>query len=326
MIKIKLTIYEYSPVTKKYFLRQTPASSGEWGDFQFFINEKIDKCDYWVVFDRLPKKESAKCLRENLIFIAGESSSIKKYDEKFLNQFSKIITCQRGIKHPKTYHMAPGHSWFPKKSYDELCGNDKVEKSRLISVVVSNKSGTPGHKKRLEFCLNLKKYFGNKIDIFGRGINEFDDKWDALAPYKYSIAIENSVETDWMTEKIGDCFTSLTFPFYYGCPNIDKYYDQDSYQLIDIDDFEKSCNAIERIINNENHYDQHLKSLIKSKNKYLNQYSLIPLIANFIKNEYKETDNSTEEKITIKSESEFQKKTFALITRAIKKTLNKNII
>lgn len=319
MIKVKLTTYDYSPSTREYFLKQTPRLSGKWGYFHFFLNQKIDRCDYWVVFDCLPKEDSTICPKENIIFIAGESSSIKKYNEKFLNQFSKIITCQRGIKHPKTYHMAPGHSWFPKKSYDELFGRDKVEKSKLISIVVSNKSGTPGHKKRLEFCLNLKKYFGDKIDIFGRGINEFDDKWDVLASYKYSIAIENCAETDWMTEKIGDCFTSLTFPFYYGCPNIDKYYDQDSYQLIDIDDFEKSCNTIERIINDENHYDQHLKSLIKSKNKYLNQYSLIPLIANFIQNEYKETDNSAEERIIIKQEKEFQRKSF--IINALKRIL-----
>jgi len=237
MIKVKLTTCDRSPLSKETTLKQTPGLSGKWGGFQFYLNEKIDKCDFWVVFECFSEKDATICPKENTIFIAGEPSSIKKYNEKFLNQFSKIITCQRGIKHPSAYYMAPGHIWIPKKSYDELSGHNNVKKSRLISIVVSNKSSTSGHKKRLEFCSNLKKHFGDKIDIFGRGINEFDDKWEVLAPYKYSIAIENSVEMDWMTEKIGDCFTSLTFPFYYGCPNIDKYYNENSYQLIDIDDF-----------------------------------------------------------------------------------------
>jgi len=308
MIKVKLTAYEYTSSTKNDFLSQTPGSSGKWGDFQFFLNEWIDECDYWAVYDRLPKEESVICPKENTVFIVGECSSIKKYNKKFLNQFSKIITCQRRIKHPETHYTSPGASWRAKKSYDELSGHDKVEKSKLISIVVSNKSDTPGHKKRLEFCLNLKKHFGDKIDIFGRGINDFDDKWDVLAPYKYSIAIENSVEQDWMTEKIGDCFTSLTFPFYYGCPNINDYYNPSSYQLINIDDFKGSCGAIEKIINDENHYDQHLESLIESKNKYLNQYCLMPLIANFIEKEYKKTENYSKKEITIKPEREFQRK------------------
>lgn len=312
MIKVKLTTYNYDPLIRGSILKQTPNQSLRWGEAQFYFNEEIEKCDYWVVFDYLPKEETTSCPKENTIFIAGEPSSIKKYNEKFLNQFSKIITCQRRIKHPKTYYMAPGHTWRPEKSYDELSGNDKVEKSKLISLVVSNKAGTPGHQKRLGFCLKLKEHFGDKIDIFGRGINDFDDKWDVLAPYKYSIAIENSVELDNMTEKISDCFTTLTFPFYHGCPNIDKYYDKNSYQLIDIDDFDGTCAVIEKIINDENHYDQHLKSLIEAKNKYLNHYSLIPLIADFIQKEYEKADDFIAEKIFIKPQREFQKKSFVI--------------
>lgn len=308
MIKVKLTTYDYSPLIRENFLKQTPNLSGEWENFKFYLNEKIDTCDYWVVFDYLPKEDSTYCPKENTLFITGEPSAIKKYNEKFLSQFSKIITCQRKIKHPHVYYTTSGHAWRSKKSYDELYGHGNVEKNKLICIVVSNKSGTPGHKKRLDFCLNLKKHFGDKIDIFGRGINDFDDKWDVLAPYKYSIAIENSVERDYMTEKIGDCFISLTFPFYYGCPNIDKYYNKDSYQLIDIDDFEKSCDIIEKIIYDNDHYNQHFKSLVESKNKYLNQYSMIPLIVNFIKSEYEKTISSKEKRIEIKPEKEFQKK------------------
>lgn len=317
MIKVKLTTYNYDPLS---ILKQTPNHSLKWGDIQFYLNEEVKNCEYWVIFDYLPEEEFTRCPKGNTVFIAGEPSSVKKYSRKFLNQFSKIITCQRRIQGPNVFYMAPGHTWRPEKSYDELFGHDKIEKSKLISLVVSNKAGTPGHKKRLDFCLKLKEHFGDKMDIFGRGINDFDDKWDVLAPYKYSIAMENSVEVDNMTEKIGDCFTSLTFPFYHGCPNINEYYNKDSYQLIDIDDFEGTCKTIEKIISDDNHYDQHLESLIESKNKYLNKYSLIPLIANFIKKEHREIDSATMAAVSIKPEKEFRKNSFVI--RAIKKIRN----
>lgn len=321
MIKVKLTLCDNSKISVNSFLKQTPDFSGRWGDFQFYFDNNIDKCDYWVVYENLPQEESVICPKENTIFIAGEPTAIKKYNEKFLNQFSKIITCQRRIQGPNVFYMASGHTWFPQKSYDELQNNDNVEKNKLISIVVSNKSNTPGHQKRLEFCLNLKKHFGDKIDIFGRGINDFEDKWDVLAPYKYSIAIENSVEEDNVTEKIGDCFTTLTFPFYYGCPNIDTYYNKDSYQLIDINDFEGSCKTIERIINDEQHYEQHLESLIRSKNTYINKLTLIPLITNFIENEYRRLNNSSSKTITLTPTIKFQKKSFAHIIYIIKKMM-----
>lgn len=332
MIKVKLTVSadfpasKNSPSSKERILKQTPGLSGKWGDFQFYVNEEVAECDYLVVLEDIPKKkDSTNCPWENTIFITGDASTGKGYNQKFLNQFSTIITSHRRIRHPNIYHMPQGDTWFPYKHYDELFGNDNVEKSKLISIVVSNKSGTPVHKKRLEFCLALKEHFGDRIDLFGRGIREFDDKWDVVAPYKYSIAIENNVELDFISEKIEDCFISLTFPFYYGCPNIDTYYDKDSYQLIDIDDFKGSCDTIEKVINDETHYDQHLESLIGSKNKYLNHYSLIPLIADFIQNNYGKTVNSHRERITFKSRRELQK-SFATVWYDVKRALKQKMI
>lgn len=311
MIKIKLTIPGDSQLDRENILKQTPNMSGIFEDFQFFINEKIEEYDYWVIFEGLPKEESIYCPKENILFLTAEPSSVKNYNKKFLNQFPKIITSQDRIKTLGTYYVSSGQSWRTKKSYDELYNHNDVKKSKIISIITSNKTFTPGHKKRLEFCLKLKKYFGDKIDIYGRGINDFDNKWDVLAPYKYSIAIENSVEKDYLTEKIGDCFTSLTFPFYYGCPNIDKYYEKNSYELIDINNFEKSCNIIEKIINDEKHYSNHLNSLIKSKNEYINKHNMLPLIVTYIKKDY--IKNKMKEKITIKTEEEFRKKRYIIL-------------
>jgi hypothetical protein len=177
-----------------------------------------------------------------------------------------------------------GTPWFVNKSYDELVVlNEKsVEKRKKISIITSNKLMTDGHKKRFEFAMKLKKYFNDEIDLFGRGINDFVDKWDVLAPYEYNICIENCSQKDYFTEKINDCFLANTYPIYYGCNNLEKYYDANSFKEIDINNFDLSLKIIEEILNDKSHYKNHLNSIIESKNRYLNNYNIFPLITNFI--------------------------------------------
>lgn len=284
MIKVKLITPRSSnlQLIMRNTLRQTPNFLGIWQHCKFHVNQDNPNCDYCVVFGGLTRNEIVCCPPENTIFIVTEPKSIHNYDQKFLSQFATIITCQRKIKHRNVIYSHPGHTWFVNKNYDELSNTTYVRKSKTLSIITSTKQFTEGHKKRYEFALQLKDYFGNSIDLFGRGIKNFEDKWDVLAPYKYSIAIENSVEPDYFTEKLGDCFLAHSFPFYYGCPNIDDYYNLNSLIKIDINNFAESCSIIEKIINNKEHYNKHLRYLIESKNRYLNHYSLVPLIADLI--------------------------------------------
>ena len=41
----------------------------------------------------------------------------------------------------------------------------------------------------------------------------------------YSVAIESSSEKDYFTEKLIDCLITKTIPIYWGCPNINDYFD-----------------------------------------------------------------------------------------------------
>jgi len=75
--------------------RQLPKFGKEENENVFFINEKVDNCDYWVVYEGLMKEESVKCPRGNTIFICGEPNSVKKYNKKFLNQFGLVVTSQK---------------------------------------------------------------------------------------------------------------------------------------------------------------------------------------------------------------------------------------
>ncbi len=291
MIKVKLSF----PYPEWDLIRQTPESKGIWGKYQFFINNETKECDYWFVFDHLLEDtERTICAKGNTILITAEPSSVQTYDHKFISQFGHLITCQEGIKHPSTFRFMQGHPWFVgaeylggkyqhfSKSYDELTSNTFVKKIKQISLITSDKLITDGHKKRYEFALALKEYFGSEIDLFGRGINDFADKWDVLANYKYSIAIENSCYRDYVSEKIMDCFLAHTFPIYHGSPNIDDYFSKKAFQAIDILKIDESKKSIEGLLNAPNHYNDSLPEILNAKSRCLNEYNLFPLIADFI--------------------------------------------
>lgn len=279
MIKIKLTF----PYPEWPIARQLPAEIPVWGPYQFYINPETDAdlhFDYWFVFNfPLNEFESGTCKRGSLVLITGEPESVDAFSSEYVSQFDYVITSQLGLKHKNKIFTPQGLPWFVNKSYDELIGIEAVHKPKKISLVTSDKLKTPGHRRRLDFAFRLKDYFGDELDLFGRGIHSFNDKWDVVAPYRYSIAIENNSHQFYFTEKIMDCFLSLTFPIYYGCTNIGDYFHKDSFLAIDINDFEGSVRNIENLISDPMHYTKSLPLLEAQKDKVLNEYNIFPLIA-----------------------------------------------
>lgn len=296
IFKVKLTFPYDWPI-----FRQTPGGLGKWGNYQFYLNNEIEECDFWVIFSKYQlKKVRAICPPENVIFMPCEAFSIAKFSKHFLKQFALIITCQREIQHHNISFDLAAHPWFVEKNYDELLAMEAFPKTKKISLITSNKVMTEGHRKRLDFAYKLKDHFKENIDLYGRGIKDFEDKWDVLAPYKYSIAIENDNTDDWLTEKFYDCHLAYTYPIYYGCPNAEKYFDSRSFARIDINDFDKSVKIIEDILSDEGHYEQHLDSIQEARLLKLNKYNLFPLLVSYFENL---NPNSDKKSVTIKPEA-----------------------
>lgn len=311
------------PHHDKDILTQTPFSSGKWLDYQFYVNQDVE-CDYWVIFNFLNSDEENSIVpKKNIILITGEPTNVYWYHPYYINQFSHVITSQRNIVHPRVHYCLQGLPWYVGKSYDELL-NEVIIKEKQISLISSNKTRSEGHKKRLQFSYKLKEYFQDSISLYGRGINDFNNKWDVLAPYKYSIAIENGVYKDYISEKIYDCFLAETFPFYYGSPSINKYINKNAYQLIDINNFKKSVEIIKKTLDSPNHYENSLPYLKEEKDRYLLNYQLFPFIISFLE---KLNYNSLEkERITLKNihyfipqKLSFKERFFFKINRTINK-------
>ncbi len=291
MFKVKLSL----PNNASHLERQSPDFSCRWGDYQFFINDDLADCDAWVVCESLPSAIlTASCPKDATILITGEPESVWRYDRSFVKQFAHVITCQQSLQGAGVHHTLQGHGWHLglyqaherglgcAKNYDELSAMSTIPKTKLLSIICSNKQDSRGHRQRYEFALALKKALGDRADLFGRGIQSFQDKWDVMSPYKYSVAIENCANDDYITEKFYDCLLSHSFPFYHGAPNIKKYFSSDAYQVIDINDFSGSLDLIQKTINNPLHYDEHLPSLLAAKSKYLNHYNIFPLLVDFL--------------------------------------------
>jgi hypothetical protein len=97
MITVKLTTS--SPEWPLF--RQRPASSGIRGNCRFYLNEKVEECDFWIVYEGLKKPERAFCAQENIIFITGEPPHIKPYNQRFLKQFGMVATFRKDHSCPK---------------------------------------------------------------------------------------------------------------------------------------------------------------------------------------------------------------------------------
>jgi len=150
------------------------------------------------------------------------------------DQYAHVFTHHPGKKTlgGKYIRSHPAVPWHVNKSYDELKKLTMPDKQKSISWITSNLTAFPGHIPRMNF-LDFLRSSAFPIDLYGKGINYIEDKWDGLALYRYSLAIENSSGLDYWTEKIADCFLSWTVPIYYGCTNLEDYFPAGSFIRIE---------------------------------------------------------------------------------------------
>jgi hypothetical protein len=73
----------------------------------------------------------------------------------------------------------------------------------------------------------------DKIDVYGRGINEIPNKEIGLKDYRFSFAVENDTYDTYFTEKILDCFATGTIPIYMGTKKVNEYFNEDGIIFFD---------------------------------------------------------------------------------------------
>lgn len=208
-----------------------------------------DDYDFAVVFNgsNEPVKTTAK-----IITIVQEPSWSGFHDYKNFLTHSDYLIVHDAELFEHNHHVKLGGQVIETASY--MFYDDKVDRSffdhtesipkeKKLSIIVSSLSFDVGsYRKRLNL---LSKILASDldIDIYGRGFNipdqrykgTLDYKYKGLLPYEYSIAIENSNERNYITEKFVDCTLCNTIPIYNGAPNIAEIYDDRYFKWIDLD-------------------------------------------------------------------------------------------
>jgi hypothetical protein len=152
--------------------------------------------------------------------------------EEYQSKFKYIFTHDRRIveKNPDFFKFVLPNAcpWIQ--------GKKIYKKSKNTSIIVSNKSWTPGHRYRLSM---LEKYKNSNFDRFGRGTGgelpwtivengkEESGKILGLRDYRFSFCFENDNYDSIFVEKITDCFATGTIPIFWGTPSIGEFFNDE---------------------------------------------------------------------------------------------------
>lgn len=207
--------------------------------------------------------------KENVIGLAFEpreflniTSMFKNYAERFIGRY--FIGDAKDLDKPFMENC--GYMWhtpFKKNLKD---------KRKKASLMVSEKRTAPGHVYRYELA---EKILSSEldVDIYGRGCNilkikyandkrlkgEFICSKEMLEEYEYHIAIENFKSSDYFSEKLMDPLICNTIPFYLGCRNYEKYFNNMIIGLTG--DLDRDIELIERNLKNASEKKINLEEL-----------------------------------------------------------------
>lgn len=141
---------------------------------------------------------------------------ILTYYRPFLDKASKSII--RG----KTRFAPYGGVWIPKQHWGLR------PKTKLVSMLYSNKLSTEGHRIRHEIAnavrpLGIVDFYGYE----GEPVNySAETKLKVLGDYAFSIVTETCYQENLFTEILLDCFAVGTIPIFWGCPNVGDFFNK----------------------------------------------------------------------------------------------------
>lgn len=173
--------------------------------------------------------------KENVIGLAFEPLQFLYINRLFIKYAVQYIGCyyigQTTVDLPDLFKEHYGYMWHT----TPLLKNEMPPvKTKLMSIVISMKLMTEGHKYRHLLCDNIVK-LKLPIDIYGTGCEyynflndtrikgEFNDK-EPFMDYLFHISIENTKTPHYFSEKITNSLLCQTIPIYWGCANIDSYF------------------------------------------------------------------------------------------------------
>lgn len=293
MLKNKISASFYNPQDKipPIFFRQTLEGKGSLQNIEFTNNNQ--DADVHIVGTWVDKIDDIK--GKNIIYIQQEPPEVRLPNKDILD-YSNLVISPFNIEHDVEQIIAPpvlqwtydinvelkeniGHVFSNTDSnanLENILYASPPEKKLLCSMIVSKKSFVQGHKDRLNFTADIMDHFKNKIDYYGFGIKELKNKRDAIDPYLFSIAIENSQHENYWTEKIADVYLGHTMPIYHGCKNINNFFPSKSLVNINIYNKDEAIAQIEECLNNPDKI--YNSSVFDARRRVLLEYNMFKVL------------------------------------------------
>jgi hypothetical protein len=153
-----------------------------------------------------------------------------QYEKKILSLFDITMTYKVDSDVPFGYYYPVYYSWLRREA---------VPKSELANAFISSHWDKSGRVKILK---ELMGYIN--VHSFGKTLNnsklENDEgllsKANKIAGYKFSLAFENAIARDYVTEKFFHPLVMGSVPVYLGAPNVREFAPGD-HCYIDVNDF-----------------------------------------------------------------------------------------
>ena len=230
-----------------------------------------DDPDIWIIINA-PPANAFYIPKRTIVFQMEPNMTVEKWGEwahPDENVFRKVFT------HATDYNNV---EWHLSTSHTQLMTNT-IDKTKIMSVICSNKNIDQGQRLRLEF-IELLSTSEINVDIYGNNAYSnmqitlpYGMKNDGMYPYKYHFAAENNYISNYFTEKIIDAILAECLCFYWGCPNISEYIDPNVFILVDLNRKEEGIEIIQKAIAN-NEWEKRIDSIRMMKRKILNEMTL----------------------------------------------------
>ena len=295
---------------RDWLWKQTPNPFGVWGNIQMLAT--ATKPDFLLLYQfdfpkgqtdipwwqKLLGKSSQADIpsllqdipQERIIFLLREPPleeviARNKANYKLASQYCGYVSGPDRFA-PKPDYMPA--IWYVNNSFTELVGEKLPEKQQLCSWITSGISRTANHRQRLAF-LRLLQENNLEFDLYGRRLPEWanslgtvQNKYHAMAPYYYNLAIENYADNElYVSEKLWDSLLCWCLPIYYGGSAADKLLPPGSFlRLPSLD--EKGLAYIQEVTSSLDAWYEAKDKIAEARQIILHKLNLLEWLSNFV--------------------------------------------
>ena len=192
--------------------------------------KEYEHIDFSLFIDDIPKSQD-DLSSINIMVLQEPNEYFGLHDYAIQNKdiFSFILTWDDKVLNncENALFLPFGHTWFKP---------DQYEKNHIKKFQISHLCGkllkTYGQSIRHELLArkNEIKTPTKFFDVYGDRYNIEDarkGKEEVFGDSMFGVAIENTSHRGYFTEKILDCFLLKTIPVYWGCSNIEDFFNKD---------------------------------------------------------------------------------------------------